>query len=32
MDLIRKIYECKVPGLNTILTTYKAPKGVNIFK
>lgn len=22
----------KVPGLNTILDTYKAPNGINIFK
>lgn len=32
LELIRKIYDVKIPGLNTILDSYKAPNGVNIFK
>lgn len=30
--LLKKIYDVKVPGLNTILDKYYAPNGVNIFK
>lgn len=31
-ELLRRIYDVKVPGLNTILDAYKAPNGVNVFK
>ncbi len=31
-NIVRKIHDVKVPGLNTILDAYKAPNGINIFK
>ena len=30
--LLKKVYEVKVPGLNTILDKYSAPHGINILK
>lgn len=32
VHMIKKIHDVKVPGLNTILDTWKAPNGINIFK
>lgn len=32
VNIVRKIHDVKVPGLNTILDSYKAPNGINIFK
>ena len=30
--MLKKVYDIKVPGLNTILDKWEAPKGINILK
>ena len=32
VQILKKVYDIKVPGLNAILDKYLAPNGVNIFK
>ena len=30
--ILKRVYDVKLPSLNTILDTWKAPNGINIFK
>ena len=32
VHVLKKIYDVRVPGLNTILDYWKAPNGINVFK